>query len=78
MIDPEGPVPLYQQVAEVLRARIADGTYPPNRPIPSIPHLMQEFGVARGTVMRAVEILIQGGLVHVVQGRGTYVTSRSQ
>lgn len=73
MIDPEGPTPLYQQVAAVLRARIEDGTLPPNRPIPSIPHLMAEFGVARGTVMQAVGLLVDEGLVHVVQGRGTYV-----
>lgn len=76
MIDPDGPEPLYSQVAAILRARIESGELPPNRPIPGIPHLQQEFGVARGTVMKAVEILRSEGLVHTVQGRGTFVSSR--
>lgn len=73
MIDPDGPEPLYKQVAAVLRARIEDGTLPANRPIPSLPHLMAEFGIARGTAMQAVKILTDEGLVHTVPGRGTFV-----
>lgn len=73
MIDPDGPEPLYRQVAAVLRGRIESGDLPANRPIPSIPHIQQEFGVARGTALRAVDLLRDEGLVHTVKGRGTYV-----
>lgn len=73
MIDPDGPEPLYRQVAAVLRERIESGVLPVDRPIPSIPHIQQEFGVARGTAMKAVDILRDEGLVHTVPGRGTYV-----
>lgn len=73
MIDHEGPVPVYQQLAALLRAQIADGTLRPNRPIPSITSLTQEHGIARGTAVKAVQLLVDEGLVHAVPGRGMYV-----
>jgi len=76
MIDPEGPEPLYHQMAAVLRGRIERGELPPNRPIPSALALQQEFGVARGTALRAVALLRQEGLVRTVPGRGTYVVGK--
>lgn len=35
--------------------------------------LVQEYGVARSTVRRALEVLVEERLVWKVQGRGTYV-----
>ena len=76
MIDPDGPVPLYRQLAELLREQIADGTLPPDRPIPSVARLQQEHGLARGTVLHAVRVLVDEGVCYVVPGKGTYVTAR--
>jgi GntR family transcriptional regulator len=76
MLDPDGPTPLYQQLAALLRARIDSGDLPPDRPIPSVARLVQEYGVARGTALHAVEVLREEGLVVVVPGRGTYVVDR--
>lgn len=76
MIDPDGPVPLYRQLADLLRAQIADGTLPPDRPIPSVARLQQEHGLARGTVLHAVRVLVDEGVCYVVPGKGTYVTAR--
>lgn len=73
VIDPEGPVPIYQQVAAIIRGQIADGTLPVDRPVPSIASLVQQFGIARGTAIKALALLEEEGLVRVVQGRGTYV-----
>jgi GntR family transcriptional regulator len=73
MIDPEGMQPVYVQVADVIAARIADGDLVPNRPIPSETAMVQEFGIARGTARRAVELLRERGLVATVPGRGTFV-----
>lgn len=33
--DPDGPEPIYRQIAAVIAERIDDGTYAPNRRIPS-------------------------------------------
>lgn len=72
-IDFEGPDPLHAQLADLLRSRIADGTYEINRKIPSQRELEVEFGVARPTVQRALKTLVDEGLIRQVQGRGTFV-----
>lgn len=76
VIDFEGPTPLYQQVAALLRERIECGDLAPDRPVPSITQLVQTYGIARGTARKAVAVLIDEGLVYVVIGRGVYVTRR--
>jgi GntR family transcriptional regulator len=76
MIDPRGPVPAYLQVADVIAARIAAGQLEVDKPIPSEESMRQEFGVARGTIRRAVQELRERGLVYTVAQRGSYVKGR--
>lgn len=73
MIDPDGPVPYYRQLADMLREQIVRGDLPPGRAIPSASRLVQEYGVARGTALRAIRVLVEEGLCFVVPGKGTYV-----
>jgi GntR family transcriptional regulator len=72
-VDHDGKVPVYLQLAAILRAQIAAGQYAPGRAIPSESRLMQEHGLARETVRKAVRVLAAEGLVEVVRGRGVYV-----
>ena len=72
-VDLDGPEPLYEQIATVLAARIADGTYPPRRRIPSEAAIVDEFNVSRPTARAAVQLLVQRGLVHTVRGKGSFV-----
>ncbi|MGY0067192.1 GntR family transcriptional regulator [Streptomyces sp. QTS137] len=72
-VDLDGPEPLYEQIAAVLAARIADGTYSPRRRIPSEAGIVDEFGVSRPTARAAVQLLIKRGLVVTVRGKGVYV-----
>jgi GntR family transcriptional regulator len=76
MIDHDGPVPLYIQVADAVQARIEAGELQPNRPIPSENQLVQEYAVARGTARKSIQLLRRRGLVTTVVGRGTYVAPR--
>jgi DNA-binding GntR family transcriptional regulator len=39
---------------------------------------MQRYGIADGTVKKAVQVLRDAGLVHTVRGKGVYVSQRSQ
>jgi DNA-binding GntR family transcriptional regulator len=78
MIDPEGPVPVYVQLADLLAERIERGELLPNRPIPSETRLQQEYGVARGTARHAVALLRERGLAYTVPQRGTFVAERPQ
>jgi GntR family transcriptional regulator len=73
MIDYDGPVPVYRQVAEILKGRIADGTYQAGRRLPSVTGLTQEFGIAQLTARKALRVLVDEGLAEMTPGMGTYV-----
>jgi DNA-binding LacI/PurR family transcriptional regulator len=64
----------HRQIFETVRSRIQDGDYRPGERIPSEAHLIQEFGVSRPTVARALQELQRRGLVHRRRGAGTYVS----
>jgi GntR family transcriptional regulator len=72
-IDPKGPVPIYRQLANILRAGIESGEFPQGRPVPTERMLTQTFGIAVGTVKKAIGVLRDEGLVYTVIGRGVYV-----
>jgi GntR family transcriptional regulator len=67
-------VPKHIQLADHIRARIADGTYAPRSRIPSEAHWVQETGFARDTVRKALTLLTGEGLLYVVRGLGTFVS----
>jgi len=72
-IDHEGDVPVYLQLAAILRGQIKRGELAPRRPLPSINRLAQEYGIARGSVEKALRVLRDEGIVRTVIGRGVYV-----
>jgi GntR family transcriptional regulator/MocR family aminotransferase len=53
---------------------------PPSRsgPLPAVKQVQQEYGVGRDTVLRAIEIPRDEGLVFTVPRRGTYVSRDRQ
>lgn len=69
-LDRDSPVPLYVQLAEILRERIARDEL---TRLPSWRTLEQEYGVSRPTVEDAIKILKDAGEVFVADGKGTYV-----
>ncbi|MEU7892958.1 GntR family transcriptional regulator [Nonomuraea sp. NPDC049152] len=73
MLDRDGPIPLYRQIANVLRDRIASGALCRGDAVPSEAMLEVEFGVARATARQVAEQLREWGLAHTVQGEGTFV-----
>jgi GntR family transcriptional regulator len=67
-------VPLYLQVAAVIRQRIETGHWRPGQKISTLEELEREFEVARVTVRQAVDLLRREGLLYCQQGRGTFVS----
>jgi GntR family transcriptional regulator len=61
------------QVEELLRGRIRDGTYAPGSRMPSESELSDEFGVSRATLRTVLAKLAVNGLILRKQGDGTYV-----
>ena len=73
MIDSAADVPVYQQLAAILREKIDSGEIPPRRAIPSKRILSEEYRVSPGTVERAVQALRAEGYLKTVMGRGLFV-----
>lgn len=70
-----GNIPKYAQVKRELIRLVADGVFPVGSRIYSADELIARYGVARGTVRKAIEELIVEGYLHAEQGRGTFVRS---
>jgi GntR family transcriptional regulator len=70
-----GPVPVYQQLASILRELITSGELARDQALPSESYLVQEYGVSRASARHAVAVLRDEGLVYTVPQRGTFVGS---
>lgn len=64
---------LYIQLQDVLLKKIESGEYFSGMRIPSERELAQSYGVSRITVKKAVEGLVEKGLLCRHQGKGTFV-----
>jgi GntR family transcriptional regulator len=76
--DRPGFRPLYQQVRELLLARIVSGVWRPAEALPSEQTLATELGVSHGTVRKALDSLATDNLIERRQGKGTYVVEHTQ
>jgi GntR family transcriptional regulator len=72
-IDRDAVTPLYLQLVKIIRGRIETGEYPAGRQIPSRLALETEFGLAPGTIVKALDTLKAEKLLVSRQGRGTFV-----
>ena len=70
--------PIYMQLAHRLRQQIDDGGISAGEALPSERDLCDIMGASRVTVRKAIELLIEEGLLSRRQGSGTYVTPRIQ
>ncbi len=67
------PTARYQQVEDYIVRRIQDGSWPPGHRLPSEHELVQQFGMSRMTVNRALRDLMQKGRIVRVAGVGSFV-----
>lgn len=63
----------YRQIADYLRAEIAEGRLKPGDQLPSQQSLVDEYDVVMATVVRALDELRREGLVETRHGLGTFV-----
>lgn len=66
-------LPLYQRLRDDMLAKIAAGEWTPGGAIPTEAELTKHYGVAVGTLRKAVDTLVQDGLMKRSQGRGTFI-----
>lgn len=75
VISQADPQPLYLQVREQVRRRVALGDWPPGSVIPSIRALAAELGVSVITIKRAYLELEREGVIVTRQGKGSFVAT---
>ena len=68
--------PMYQQIAEDLRAQIESGTLAPGAQLPTELELRDRYDSSRNTIRDAIKRLTSQGLVETRPGQGTFVTRR--
>ncbi len=76
MLDKQTSLPLYQQLAETIKADIINGKYTAGSKIPSENDLARIYDVSRVTVRGALDALYDEGLINKVHGKGTFVSSK--
>lgn len=67
-------VPIYQQLVDIIESAIKKGELPYGEKLPTVQDMIDQLGVARGTVKRAYDELESKGLIQKSQGRGTFVS----
>ena len=65
-----------RQIAQILRQRICRGEYSQGSRLNSVRRMAEEFEVAPGTLLRALDILEQSGLICRCHGKGTFVSKQ--
>lgn len=73
MLNPNSPVPLYHQLAEIISERIISSEYLPGQAIPSETALARQYHIGRPTVRQAMDLLAKKNLILRKRGSGTFV-----
>jgi GntR family transcriptional regulator len=75
-LDPNASQPLYQQLQRALREAIESRQLSPDDALPAERQIASELAVSRITVRKAIDGLVEEGLLVRKQGSGNFVASR--
>lgn len=68
--------PMYLQIMEQVRRRIAAGDWPPGHELPSIRQLAADLGISVITIKRSYLELEREGVIVTRHGKGSFVAER--
>lgn len=74
-LEKSSAVPLYEQLKLSLRKKVEERIWQEGERLPSEAELCADYGVSRITVRRAVDELVEEGVLERRQGKGTFVAS---
>lgn len=77
-VDRSEPTLLHDQVAGDIRRAIAEGEARPGEKLPPARDLAAVLGVNTNTVLRALRILRDEGILELTRGRGIFVTGAAR
>lgn len=73
VLDFRSGLPIYLQVVDQIKERIAGGQLKPGDQLPTVRTLALELRVNFNTIARSYRILDEVGIISTQQGRGTYI-----
>lgn len=73
MLNPNSPIPLYHQLADIILAKIRAGEYPLGSRIPSEHQLAELYRIGRPTARQATDLLVRRRILVRRRGSGTFV-----
>lgn len=74
MLIQDNIIPLYQQLADIIRNSITSGELKYGDKIPTEVELSEKYNVSRITVRAAINELVESGFLIKKQGKGTFVS----
>ena len=72
-LDTASGVPIYRQIVDWVKVRVAGGQLAPGDQLPTVRQMAVDLNVNYNTVARAYLELEHTGVVNTLQGRGTFV-----
>ena len=73
-LEHQSPIPLYHQLKEILKEKIESRDWGQGEKLPSENELITQYNISRNTVKKALDDLVQDGLLNRIQGKGTFVS----
>lgn len=78
MLDKSSAVPLYIQLADLLKYQMISGEIKPGDKLKSESEMVEEYGVGRLTVRGALARLVEAGYLEKAQGKGTFCKAAAE
>jgi len=75
-VDPSDAAPLWRQIEENVRRLVASGALKPGAAVPSVRDLARELSINPATVAKGYQRLVDGGVLAVKRGEGTFVADK--
>lgn len=70
-------LPIYAKIAEMLRSEIKSGSLKPGAQLPTEEELCRLYNVSRGTIQKALNLLVSEGIISRRRGIGSFVRNNS-
>ena len=74
-VSPTSGVPIYRQLMDQVRARVAGGRLEPGDPLPSVRQVAEDLEINPMTVSRAYSLLQHDGVLLRVRGQGMRIAN---